>query len=181
VDVLALLLHPVRLRIVYAFSGDRVLSTAELCALLPDVPKTTVYRHVALLAEGGVLEVAAEERVRGAVERQYRLRRDRTRIDDSTAASMTLDDHRRGFAAGMAALHAEFESYLTRPGADPFRDMIGYRQAVLWLSDDERADLLGELQEAFARRLPNEPAAGRTPRLMSLVQFPASTDTKVVE
>jgi hypothetical protein len=47
--------------------GDRgrVLTTTDLCARLPDVPKTTVYGHVGLLAEAG-LEVA----VHGAVERR---------------------------------------------------------------------------------------------------------------
>jgi hypothetical protein len=40
--------------------GDRgrVLTTTDLCSCLPDVPKTTVYGHVGLLAEAGVLEVA---------------------------------------------------------------------------------------------------------------------------
>ena len=33
-----LLLHPVRLRIVQAFLGDRTLTTADLRSELPDVP-----------------------------------------------------------------------------------------------------------------------------------------------
>ena len=44
-------LHPVRLRIMHAMSGGRVLTTSDLGARLPDVPKTTVYRHVGLLAD----------------------------------------------------------------------------------------------------------------------------------
>ncbi|HEX9334590.1 MAG TPA: helix-turn-helix domain-containing protein, partial [Pseudonocardiaceae bacterium] len=57
--------------------GGRTRTTSDLCARLPDVPKTTVYRHVALLAGAGLLEVVDEQRVHGAVERHYRLRRDR--------------------------------------------------------------------------------------------------------
>ena len=49
----------------HAMSGGRVLTTSDLGARLPDVPKTTVYRHVGLLAEAGVLEVAGEQRVHG--------------------------------------------------------------------------------------------------------------------
>ncbi|WP_199812755.1 hypothetical protein [Streptomyces sp. NRRL S-1813] len=55
-----------------------------------------------------------EQRVRGAVERRYRLRRDRMVIGPEAGASMSLDDHRRGFAAAMAALLAEFNAYLDR-------------------------------------------------------------------
>ncbi|GAB2924556.1 hypothetical protein GCM10027280_09610 [Micromonospora polyrhachis] len=171
-DLLDLLLHPVRLRIVYAFSGGRERTTADLCASLPDVPKTTVYRHVGLLAESGVLEVVDEQRVRGAVERRYRLRRDQAVIGAEAGASMSLDDHRHGFTAAMAALHTEFNAYLDRPGANPFADLVGYRQGILWLSDDETAELIGELQAVLAARTGNQPASGRRPRLMSLIQFP---------
>jgi len=80
-DTLELLGHPVRLRIVHAMRGGRSLTTAQLCARLPDVSKAMVYRHVDLLAAGGVLEVAEERRVRGAVERHYRLCQDRASID----------------------------------------------------------------------------------------------------
>ncbi|WP_027941064.1 helix-turn-helix domain-containing protein [Amycolatopsis taiwanensis] len=177
-DLLDLVLHPVRLRITYAMSGGRTRTTAELCAALPDVPKTTVYRHVGLLLEGGVLEVAEEQRVRGAVERRYRLRRDRQTIDPETGASMSLDDHRHGFAAAMAALHAEFNAYLDRPGADPFADAIGYRQGILWLSPDEHAEMISEMRQVFASRAANQPAPGRSPRMMSLIQFPTEEHDK---
>src|SRR5512132_3192187 len=101
-DTLELLLHPVRVRIVHAMSGGHTRTTSELCARLPDVSKATVYRHVSLLAEAGLLEVAGEQRVHGAVERRYRLNRTRAVIDQDAAASMSLDDHRHGFAAAMA-------------------------------------------------------------------------------
>ena len=49
---LALLLHPVRMRLVNALSAGRSLTTTELCARLPDLPKATVYRQVAQLRGG---------------------------------------------------------------------------------------------------------------------------------
>ena len=171
-DTVGLLLHPVRLRIVHALSGGRVRTTAALCASLSDVPKTTVYRHVGLLADGGVLQVADEQRVRGAVERHYRLRRDRAAIDPAAGATMTLEEHRQGFAAAMAALLAEFDAYLARPGAEPFADRVGYRQGVVWLSDEELAEAAAELQAVLAVRAGNRAAPGRRPRLLSMIQFP---------
>ncbi|MGE5136188.1 MAG: helix-turn-helix domain-containing protein [Gemmatimonadota bacterium] len=171
-DTLDLLLHPVRLRIVHAMSGGRMLTTSGLCALLPDVPKTTVYRHVGLLAEAGVLEVAGEQRVHGAVERSYRLRRERIVIDSEAAASMSLDDHRRGFAAAMAALLADFNAYLGREHADPVADWVSYRQFPLWLSRDELATLIGQFTEGLMAVARNEPAPGRRPHLVSTILFP---------
>jgi len=172
VDTLDLLLHPVRLRIVHAMSGGRTRTTSDLCARLPDVPKTTVYRHVGLLADAGVLDVVDERRVHGAVERHYQLRRERTMIDADAAASMSLDDHRHGFLAAMAALLAEFNAYLDRDGADPLADSVGYRQGVLWLSPDELAEMIDTVRDVLASRADNEPGSSRRPHLLSMILFP---------
>ncbi|WP_431931654.1 helix-turn-helix domain-containing protein [Nonomuraea jabiensis] len=172
-DAVELLLHPVRLRIVHALSAGQVLTTAQLCARLPEVSKVTVYRQVALLAEGGFLEVEGEQRVRGAVERSYRLRQDRPAIDAGAAAAMSLDDHRRGFAAAMAALIAEFNAYLDRDGADPVADSVSYRQGTVWLSPDELAEMLTDLLTVLRDRVANAPAPGRAPYLLSAILFPA--------
>jgi DNA-binding transcriptional ArsR family regulator len=173
VDTVNLLLHPVRLRVVHALSGGRTLTTAQLCDRLPDVSKVTVYRHVALLAEAGFLEVAGEQRVRGAVERSYRLARDRPVIGTDEAGEMSLEDHRRGFAAAMAVLIAEFIAYLDREGADPVADGVSYRQGIIWLSPDELAETIGELAGELRARAANKPAPGRLPYLLSPILFPA--------
>ncbi|MBC6457284.1 helix-turn-helix domain-containing protein [Actinomadura sp. HBU206391] len=171
-DTVDLLLHPVRLRIVHAMSGERPLTTSQLCALLPDVSKATVYRHVGLLADGGLLEVDGEQRVRGAVERRYRLHRARAVIDADTAASVSPEDHRRVFAVAMATLLAEFNAYLDRDHADPAADSVGYRQHTLWLSQDERAEMIKAMRGVILARRGNGPAPDRTRHLLSPILFP---------
>jgi DNA-binding transcriptional ArsR family regulator len=172
VDTIDLVLHPVRLRILHAMSGGRTRTTADLCGRLPDVPRTTVYRHVGLLAEAGVLEVAGEQRVHGAVERRYRLNRARTVISPDAAAAMSLDDHRRGFAVAMAALIADFHAYLDREHADPTADSVSYRQIPLWLDRAELAALINEVSAAILKRAGNEPTPDRNPYLASPILFP---------
>lgn len=167
-----LLLHPVRLRIVHALSGGQELTTTQLCDRLPDVSKVTVYRQVAPLVEGGFLEVAAEQRVRGAVERRYRLRQDRPVISAEAAAEMTLEEHRRGFAVAMAVLIAEFDAYLDRDGADPAEDGVSYRQGMLWLTPSERAEMTSSMLRILRDSVANEPAPGRVPYLLSPILFP---------
>ncbi|MEE6259368.1 helix-turn-helix domain-containing protein [Plantactinospora sonchi] len=171
-DALSLLAHPVRLRVVHAMRGGRTMTTADLCARIPDVSKATVYRHVELLAAGGVLEVAEERRVRGAVERRYRLRQDRAGIDMNTFTSLSLDDHRRGFAAAVAALVAEFNAYLDRDGADPAGDLVGYRQHAIWLSPEELHELIRGMREAIVPHLANPPTSERAQYLLSPIHFP---------
>jgi DNA-binding transcriptional ArsR family regulator len=171
-DPTELLLHPVRLRIVHALSGGRLLSASELCDHLPGAPRTSIYRHLGLLVEGGMLEVGDERRVRGAVERFYRLRTDRPAIAPEAGKAMTLDDHRQGFAAAIAVLVAEFNDYLDRAGADPFADSASYRQGTLWLSPGELSAMLDALTQVIAPLTANKPAPGRRPYLISPVMFP---------
>ena len=168
-----LLGHPARLRIVHAMRGDRTLTTAQLCARLPDVSKAMVYRHIDLLTAGGILDIAEERRVRGAVERHYRLRQDQATIDPETAASLTPDDHRRAFAVAVAALVAEFNAYLDRENIDPAADPVGYRQHAIWLNHDELHTMIRELRAAIVPHLAHLPTPDRTRYLLSPILFPS--------
>ncbi|MGV0837941.1 helix-turn-helix domain-containing protein [Mycolicibacterium thermoresistibile] len=168
-----LLLHPVRFRIVQTFLDGRGRTTGQLREQLDDVAPATLYRHIAKLADAGVLEVADEQRVRGATERTYRLRRERADLGPDAAATMTLDDHRRVFTTLVTSLLADFDRYLQRDGADPAADGVAFRQAALWLTEDELLTMLGELGEVIAARAGNEPQAGRTRRMLTTVLVPA--------
>jgi hypothetical protein len=164
-----LLLHPVRLRIVQAFLGDRALTTSQLSAELSDVPTVSLYRHVARLVDAQVLQVVAERRVRGAVERTYVLRLAAASLGADEIASMSADEHRQAFMAFVAGLLGDFDRYLQRPDFDPLRDKVGYRLAGMWLDDAEYDELLRDLVQAFASRLANGPRAGRRRRIVATV------------
>jgi Helix-turn-helix domain len=167
-----LLLHPVRLRIVQAFLGDRALTTGQLREELPDVPAGSLYRHVARLVDGGVLGVVGERRVRGAVERTYVLRASRARIGVREIAAMSREEHRQAFLAFLAGLIGDFDRYLARAEIDPLRDGATYNLAGLWLDDAELAELARELAIVLQPRLANEPREGRSRRILATVLLP---------
>jgi DNA-binding transcriptional ArsR family regulator len=164
-----LLLHPVRLRIVQAFLGDRALTTSQLSAELSDIPAASLYRHVARLVNAGVLHVVSERRVRGALERTYMLRLAAASIGPDEVASMSAEDHRQAFMAFVAGLLADADRYLQRPDIDPLRDGVTYRLAGLWLDDAEYADLLRDLVRVLHPRVVNPPRKGRRRRILATV------------
>jgi DNA-binding transcriptional ArsR family regulator len=168
-----LLLHPVRQRILKAFLGDRALTTGQLAAELEDVPAGSVYRHVALLAKAGLLQVVAERRVRGAVERTYTMRLAAAQIQPGEARAMTLDQHAQAFMAYIAGLLADFDRYLASAPADPAGDGADYRLAAMWLTDAEYAALRRDLTAAYLPRLANAPGPGRRRRMIYNVVLPA--------
>jgi DNA-binding transcriptional ArsR family regulator len=171
-DTTKLLLHPVRLRIVHATFDGKPFTVTQLRQRMPDVSKATMYRQIALLVDNGLIETEGEERKGGAVERRYRLHPARTIIDADAAAAMTNEDHRRGFAASVATLLAEFDSYIDDDGANPTADMVSYRQAALWLSDDEKRALYDDLVAALGPYLTNHPSRNRRRHLLATILFP---------
>jgi hypothetical protein len=167
-----LLLHPIRLRIVQAFLGDRALTTSELRGELTDVPAASLYRHVARLVDAGVLSVVGERRVRGAVERTYVLRTSAARISPDEIAQMSPDEHRQTFLAFVAGLIADFDRYLARGDVDPVRDGVSFTLAGMWLDDGELIALGRELTAVLQPRLANPPKAGRKRWLLGTVVLP---------
>ena len=163
-------LHPQRLAIVRALATSPA-TPQELLAQLPGVSQASVYRHLALLRETGILEVVSERQQRGAVERTYGLARDAV-VTAEELANASRDDHFRYFATFAAGLLGEYGTYLERDQVDLERDGVGYREHVLQLSHDELLEMLAELRAVLAARVDNAPGPDREPRLVATVTMP---------
>ncbi len=167
----ALLLHPVRLRILQAALGRRV-TTADLAAALPDVPTASLYRHVSALIDGGVLEVVGERAVRGAHERTLQVALPAASLDAEEIADLTIEQHRDGITAFLAGVLQAATDYLTAPGSDPARDGFGYRQVALWADEEELAALTVQLREVVSAAAERSPREGRRRRVLTTVLLP---------
>jgi len=155
-----LLLHPVRLRIVGEFSG-RERSTGELAAALPDVPHTSLYRHIAELVRGGVLEVTAQRPTGGPAERVYRVAPGADRLPADELDGLPADQQRQYFSVYAASLIDSLAAYAASPGARPSADGLSYNRAVVHLSDEERARFADRFGELVGEMLAVPPAAHR--------------------
>lgn len=167
-----LLLHPVRLRVLQTFLGDRALTTSQLRDELPDVPPASLYRHVGRLVDGGVLTVVSERRVRGAVERTYVLRSSAATVDLDEVAKMSPDEHREMFMAFIAGVLGDFDRYLAKGEVDLVRDGVSYRLTGMWLTTEERAELAHDLATVLQPRLANAPRSGRKRWILGNIVIP---------
>jgi len=171
-----LVLHPVRLRIILAFARGRRLTPQQVAGVLTDVPQATLYRQIERLYRGGALAIAAERRVRGAVERTYVLAEGGASLSPGDLAKSSREDHLGYFTAFAAGLIAQFEQYLERSEIDLVKDGVGYRQVVLNLTDEEIMEMAVALNAAIGRFLAYEPKPGRKRRLLATVLFPLDDD-----
>lgn len=167
-----LLLHPIRMRIILAFTGDVRLTAQELGHLLADVPPASLYRHLNMLVEGGVLVGTEERRPRGPAERVFTLPEERLAISPDELARASPADHMRYFTTFIAGLLGSFSRYLRRPSIDFERDGVGYRQTTLHLSDEELSALVEDFETRMRRELANEPQPDRRARVITRIVLP---------
>jgi len=164
------------MRILQALFDADPLTTAQLLERIPDVAPATMYRQIAVLAEAGVLEVAEERRVRGTTERSYRVRDEEAVVDPAARAAMSREDHLRAFTTFAASLMGDFDRYLAHENADPATDGVVYRQAAVWLTEEEFAVMVEEIERAVVSRVGNI-RDGRIRRVISLVAVPDKPKT----
>lgn len=167
-----LLLHPVRLRIIQALAGARRLTLRELGAELEDVPQASLYRHVATLAEAGVVATVERLPARGTPQRVLALVDGAASLSGADIATATADDHLRWFTIFAAGLIDDFGGYLAAGPVDFERDGAGYRQIPLELSDREFAELVGRINAALAPVVGNEPSPERRRRTLTTIVVP---------
>ena len=171
------LLHPIRMRMIMAVAGRR-LTPQQIGAALPEVPQATLYRHLNKLVLAGILQVVEERPVRGTVEKVYALRQAAANLTRDDLANATRDDHMRYFTAFVVELLDHFARDLQQDRLDSVADGVGYRQAVLYLSDQELRDLAVALAGTFQQAAANEPAPGRRRRLFSTIVLPTMDDAE---
>lgn len=107
----------------------------EIRKALPDVPGASLYRHMKLLTESGILTVVGENRIRGTVESIYSLNKSALEIDDDGTAVQTA----------LLGLSASFARYFSGGGADPRRDML--LMTTCTLTDEEFTGFLTEINQ----------------------------------
>jgi Helix-turn-helix domain len=152
----SLITHPIRARILTALLG-RQLSTQQMAQLLPDVPLPSLYRHVRLLAEAGVMKAVDEVRVKGAPTQVYAVQPGQTSIGPADIGDATRADHLQYLTTFLNTLAETFRTYLEQEPFDPRTDPIHCFMESLHLSPGEYR----EFQQAFQAFL--EPWRARLP------------------
>jgi len=175
-----LIFHPIRLDIISALTTQR-MTAGELAKIMPGVPLTTLYRHINLLVEGGLLEVVEEHPIRGTVERVYALAGPPS-LKAEDLAGMTKKDYEHAFAIFLSSLLGDAKNYLaTKPDdqeIDLFADGVEVTKLQLLLSDEEFSRLNGQLLEQIMAAAKNKPAPDRRRRVLSLTIIPVESHEK---
>ncbi|MBW3625231.1 MAG: helix-turn-helix domain-containing protein [Armatimonadetes bacterium] len=178
-----LITHPIRARILMALMG-RELTTQQVSALLPDVPRTSLYRYIRLLANAGVLSVVREIPVRGTLEKVFALAPGGGELNPDDIAEASGPDQLRYFATLVNALSALFYDYVRRLEASnavdgPEPEEATYGSDALYLSEEEYQEWLDRYRALVAEACAHPPGEGRRRRIAALIVVPDTPDPPI--
>jgi len=168
-----LIIHPARLRIIQEFAPAEQLTAQDLSDRLTDVPRATLYRHLAALVGGGILRVAEKRPVRAVEERIYALAEGAANVGPTDYQVTDPSEHLRYFTTFLGLVRGDFQRYLEkRPRADLPADGVAYYQVPINLTASEHRRFVAAISAALKPllRLPSSPK--RTRRLFTFITMP---------
>lgn len=160
-DISKLLLNPARLRIMQYINLKERVTASQIVEGLGDIPRATVYHHVKLLEEHGLIETVEENRVRGAMEKVYA-----SRQNDIVSNGENTEELASAFIMSLAQ---EISMYLKKEDADCIRDKVFFQSSVLSVTDEEYKDLLKDMAELLGKYVDLPKTENRKFRKLSIV------------
>ncbi|MCL2372807.1 MAG: helix-turn-helix domain-containing protein [Defluviitaleaceae bacterium] len=174
-NTLDIILHPARARIIQSLTLGNVqeITTNEICNLLTDMPRTTIYRHINMLIEAKVLQIVSERKIRGSLERTLSLNM-QVLEDVGEAEDVPLQAFQF-----LMLIYAKFERYFEgKPckSQASINATMFYNNAIMMLTDDEFDGFLYELQDLFHKYHFEERSYRRKPRDISIICAPSKLE-----
>lgn len=156
-------MNPVRQRIIQYLLVHEKGTVKDIKSALVDIPSASLYRHIKILNDNGVIVVAEENKIRGTVEKVYQFNKTSLEVDDEngTAVQMSLFN-----------LCAAFARYFSSGHADPRKDLLMLSGCTLTLTDEEFMQFLTELNEVTTKYMTKPVTQTSAPRQITFISSP---------
>ena len=164
-----IMLNPTRMRIIQLFATNRIMTANDVCKIISDIPRTTLYRHIHILVEANVLQVIEETRIRGSVERTLTLN-----SEELNKQNKVGNIPQNAFYFFMNT-YAKFDKYFADTNGAAETNNIFFNNTVMMMTDLEFEQFLSDMQAVFLK-YHVETAKGRKPRDISVISAPPSED-----
>ena len=152
-DYVQAMMNPVKLRIMQLFLISQEWEAKQMADKLPDVPVSSLYRHLGELTELGVLCVVAETPMRGAVKKTYALNKAFTRENPSGKELSIM------MQAALCQITGELQEYFGNEDVNLQRDCVDFENIVIHIGQKDfirmREEIL-QILKKYAEHLPEE-------------------------
>lgn len=111
-----ILMHPVRIKICQALLRHKGegLTPLEMVKVLKDVPQATLYRHIQVMVDSGIVNVIREKKVKSVSEKYYALNEDEIRIDGDEWGKVSIEEKLNYISYYQLLLMTQYQNYLEK-------------------------------------------------------------------
>lgn len=171
-DITKIVMNTTRMRIIQYLLLHDTGTTAQIGEALSDVPIASLYRHMKLLENAGLILVVQENKKRGTLEKVYQLEQENL-VDSEEPDKEQIGKMIRGT---LLSILAQFEQYLKRKDTDIKKDMMSVSSSTLLLTDEEYAAFLEEIGEVYNKVIHNKPDGKRRMRKITFISSPCERE-----
>ena len=168
-DYMEACMNSTRQRIIQVIMINKEATSAEIGEELQDIPRASLYRHIKVLLDAGIITVVKGEVKRGSVEKTCAMA-------PQMPYSDTNEEYNSLIQSALMGLQGEFYRYFSGENPDPQRDLLTVGSASLMMSDEEMMEFIKAYGELIQRYMSNKPAEGRKVRKVTFVISPNEGD-----
>ena len=169
-----LIIHPIRLRILQVLSRGPA-TTHKISENLPEVPVSSLYRHLRLLLEGNLIAVSETRLIHGIEEKEYQIA-NVPRVTQEDLVDLSGEEHLQYFTIYLVTLLEGFKRYLESSlEVDYLRDRTGYTEIDFWATGEELDQLSQSINQSVKTLVEQKPSKKRRLQKFAIITYPQTS------
>ncbi len=157
-----LLMNPIRIMIMQYLTTHETATASEIISIIDNVSRATVYNHIKILEENGLLCVVKENQIRGTIEKVFSLNKSNKNFNTEYTSIINC----------LIYLMVDFQNYFEDKPRDIKSDMLFVDRTILFLDKPEFENFFQEYTDLCKRYFKFSSAENRTGRTISLISSP---------
>lgn len=165
-DKRKIVFNSIRMRIIQFLIINQEGTTSDISRALNEVPRTTLYRHMAALEEAGILKVVAQRRVRGTIEKTYSINPEAVKGDDD------IENAKNNAFTYLMGVYGDFYKYFSDEDNNDYDGRIFIRSNEIYMSDKEFDNFIKDINNVFEKYENSGPGRGKRLRKITTISAP---------
>lgn len=159
------MMNPTNLKILQQIMLAGEMDTKAIASSMPEVPVSSLYRHLAQLQEAGIIRIASQTQKRGAIKKTYALNEAFTQENPNPEELAAIA------GAGLCIIAGEIQQYFQCDYEDIEKDCVDISNVVVNINEEEFKEMKKEIQEILKKYM-GKAEEGRKLRRLSFISSP---------
>ncbi len=144
-DKRKVIMNSIRMRIIQYLMINGTATATELAGDMTEVPKTTLYRHINVLEQAGVISVVEEKKIRGTIEKTFAINMEA--MEEDKDEEVVLNN---AFSFLMN-VYGDFVKYFSKEETDLQSEGLFIRTSEFMLKDKDFDRFCKDLDDVFEK------------------------------